>query len=140
MSSFAQSIFIYGGNFQRIWLGLVRHNRHCNVGRVPRLGLARGPSAKKERPMGPSPAAGIDLGSCHLGNCTVWKLPLLKIPVGTYRLENTLGKLPFGEMTLEKYLTSINIFYSWSNWMKFLRESMRTPTSKYPALATKLKK
>ena len=90
--------------------------------------------------MGPSPAAGIDLGSCHLGNCTVGKLALPKIPVETYRLENTPGKLPFGEMTLGKYLTSINIFvrYSWLNWLKFLREPKKTPT-KYPVLATKLK-
>ena len=39
---------------------------------------------------GPSAAARIDFGSFHLEICTVGKLPLEKIPLGSCRLERNL--------------------------------------------------
>ena len=62
-------------------------------GRALRLGWARGPSAAARSGWGvPSAAARTDLG-----NCTFWKLPLGKNPLGKYLTLKIQGGLSSGE-------------------------------------------
>ena len=92
-ATFQVSIF----NFPKVRLGPLNGAVGCNGGREPRLVWARGPSAAARTDWGPIAATRTDWGPSTAAR-TDWG------PIAAARtdLENTLGKLPLGKLSLGK--------------------------------------
>ena len=71
------------------------------MGQALRLGWVRGPSTAARTDFGAEPCGWDRFGKLPFGKLRSWEVATL---------ENTLGNLSLGEMTLKKYLTFINIF------------------------------